>query len=94
MTQSRLYTILLDYRGGTYIAQVSSGSTADVLPKWLSGIRDEELAAWGITRGELKPVVDTDDLIAVNGCLGVWCTTGSAKNGLILINVIATDGTL
>lgn len=92
MTQRKLYTIVLDYKGGTYIAQVSGDSPAAALSNWLSEIRDQELAEWGITRGEIKAIMDTDDPTPVSGCSGVWCVTGSTKKGLVLVNVVATDG--
>ena len=91
MTERTLYTIVLAYKGGTYIAQVSGESPAKALPKWLSEARDEQWAKWGISRDELTTITKTNDPIAVSGCQGVWCLSGSAKNGLALINIIATD---
>jgi hypothetical protein len=92
MTASKLYTVVLEYKGGTYIAQVSASSPAAALPKWVSGITAEELAEWKITPDELTTITKSDDLVPITGCFGVWCVSGSTKDGLVLINVIATDG--
>lgn len=91
MTKTRVYTVVLEYGGGTYIAQVSGHSPAAALPVWISHLRDEDLAKWRITRGELTTVTKSDNPVAIGGCVGVWCISGSVKNGLVLINMIATD---
>jgi hypothetical protein len=91
MTNNRLYTIVLDYKGGTYIGQASGDSATAALSQWVSGIRDEELAKWRITRDELSKIAGSDEPIPLNGCLNAWCLSGSTNDGLVLINVIATD---
>ncbi len=94
MTDNRLYTVVLDHKGGTYIGQASGDSVTAALSQWLSRIRDEELAKWGITRDELSKIARSDEAAPLNGCLNVWCLSGSTKGGLVLINVIATDQSL
>jgi hypothetical protein len=94
MTNNRLYTVVLDYKGGTYIGQAPGDSTTAALSHWVSRIRDEELAEWGITRDELSKIARSDEAVPLNGCLNVWCLSGSTNDGLVLINVIATDQSL
>jgi len=91
MTKNRLYTIILDYKGGTYIGQNHADSAKEALARWLSGIEDQELARWKITRDELLEIVSSDGPVPLRDCTNVWCTSGSTKGGLVLINVIATD---
>jgi len=91
MTKTKVYTVVLEYRGGTYIAQVSGDSPAAVLPDWISLLRDEELAKWRITRRELTTITKSDHPVPIGGCVGVWCISGSTKSGLVLINIVATD---
>ncbi len=91
MTDNRLYTVVLDYKGGTYVGQASGHSATAALSEWASRIRDEELAEWGITRDELSKIVRSDEPVPLNGCLNAWCLSGSTNSGLALINVIATD---
>ena len=91
MANRKLFTVVFEYAGGTYISQVSGNSPAAALPIWVSNIRNEELATWGISRGELNAITETDAPVPITGCLGVWCSTGSANRGLVLINIVATD---
>jgi hypothetical protein len=91
MTNNGLYTIVLDYKGGTYIGQAYADSLTNALAQWLSGITDEELARWQTTRDELSNVVNSDRPIPLSGCTNVWCLSGSIKDSLALINVIATQ---
>jgi hypothetical protein len=92
MDAEKLYTVVLDYRGGTYLAQVSAASPVAALPKWLSKIRNENLVTWKLSRSDLKGILESDDPTPINGCRGVWCISGRSKNGMVLINIIATDG--
>jgi hypothetical protein len=94
MINNRLYTVVLDYKGGTYIGQASGDSVTAALSQWVSRIRDEELAEWGITRDELSKIARSDKAVPLNGCLNAWCLSGSTSGGLALINVIATDQSL
>ncbi|MBZ5597351.1 MAG: hypothetical protein LAO03_10050 [Acidobacteriia bacterium] len=92
MNKKKLYTVILEFGGGTYISQVSGESPAAALPNWMSQLQDQELAKWAITRNELISIIESDRPVPLGGCVGVWCLTGSVKNGLALINVVATDG--
>lgn len=93
MTKSMLYTVFLEYKGGTYIGQIAATSPAAALPRWFSGLQDNEVVKWGITREELAAVAKSDTPTPITGCRGVWCVSGSAGGGLVLIHLIATDGT-
>jgi SH3-like domain-containing protein len=86
---SNCYTVICEYRTGTYIAQVSADSPQAAILSWLSnrGVHKHipKEARLGI-KAELKeglPVPITD-------CKNVWCHTTSARGGLILINVVLT----
>lgn len=93
MTDNRLYTVILDYKGGTYIAQVSARSPAAALPKWLSNLKNADLAKWGIARDELAKIINSSEsVVPLDACLNVWCTSGLAKRGLALVHIVATDG--
>jgi hypothetical protein len=91
MVTEKLYTFVLDYHGGTYLDQVSATSPVAALPKWLSKLRNEDLIPWKLSRGDLKKILQSDDPAPIDGCRGVWCISGPAKNGLMLLNIIATD---
>jgi hypothetical protein len=84
------YTVILDYIGGTYISQVSGNSPIIVLHKWLSKLNDQDLTRWHITREELARIMKDEEIVPLDGCINVWCISGSGSRGLALINLIAT----
>lgn len=90
MISGKFYTVVLDYAGGTYIAQVHALSPAAALSKWVSKIRKEDMAKWGIRRKELADIVRGEEVVPLDGCLNVWCVCGTVRSELALINVIAT----
>jgi hypothetical protein len=91
MTKNRLYTIVLGYKGGTYVAQVPATSAAAALTKWLSNLKDADLSEWKITREELAKVLKSEKVVPLDNCMNVWCISGSVRAGLALINIVATD---
>ena len=91
MTKSGFYTVVLDYKGGTYIGQAVGPSPKSAILLWITGLSDHNLSAWKISRDDLNKIVLSDDALPLNGCKNVWCITGSVKNDLVLINAIATE---
>ena len=89
MSYPSLYTVILEYRGGTYISQIHSESPGAAVKKWSSTITDDNLAVWGLDRADLVLLSD-DNPLPLENCMNIWCLTGSAKNHLMLLNVIAT----
>ena len=85
--KGNLYTIILEYNGGTYITQVAGDSVTEALSALSS---QAGCSIWGITRAELSRISE-DSPVLVAGCVGVWCTSRSAKHGLILVNIIDTQ---
>jgi hypothetical protein len=84
-----LYTIICEYHGGTYIAQVSARSPGDAVSSWLNTrsaqeyIPDEALSA-------VRANLADDSPVAVDDCTNVWCFTTSTTEGLMLINLVLT----
>jgi hypothetical protein len=89
MKTKQLYTVILDYAGGTYISQVRSASLYQVLAKWLEQIPQADFKSWKTSRKELGQLLE-EPLDPLTGVSGVWCATASGKKGLMLANVVAT----
>jgi len=87
---NNLYTIIFDYRGGTYISQVSGDSPGMALAKWESSISEGDLAKWKLARPELARL-SQDSPVPLDRCLNVWSTSSSTKAGLMLVNIVATE---
>jgi hypothetical protein len=86
-----LYTVLLDYAGGTYVSQVTAVDEYDALRRWLDnlgnkcaeeGLAAEIAAAFGHTPHE--PVL-------LEGLANAWCATATAKGGAALANIVRTS---
>jgi hypothetical protein len=90
MGRKKLFTIIFSFLGGTYIAQCMDSSPAEALLQWLAGLKDEELALWKISRGELQKIIEEETVVPIEGCVNVWCLMGPARIGVVLINIIAT----
>ena len=90
MRNHALYTIVLDYKGGTYVGQAEAASVSSALRLWISRIKDGDLRAWKIKRGELIEIAESHKPIPLDERVNVWCVSGVADDALVLINVIAT----
>jgi hypothetical protein len=91
VNRETLFTFVLDYKGGTYISQVSDLSIAGAVEKWAKTRADRDLTTWGLVREDLTKLAETDTPMAIEGCHNVWCLSNSTEEGLVLINVIATQ---
>jgi hypothetical protein len=88
----RLYSIVLDYGGGTYISQVAAPDQDAAVRAWQAGIADDDLKTWKLIRAEVDILSDVLP-IPLDGLENAWCGSASGKSRLILINIIATQPT-
>lgn len=86
----QLYTLILEYRGGTYMAQCRASSMAQLLPIWISGLSDADLRTWGLSRVDLMDFISRQEPTALDGLQGAWCCTGVCNDDLLLLNVVKT----
>lgn len=85
-----LYTIMLDYSGGTYVAQTRATGENAALRDWISSLRSDRLAD-AVSEEVAAAFEETDaSLVPLDGLTGVWCGSASAIQGLALVNVIRT----
>src|SRR5260370_15177896 len=91
-----LYTVVLDYRGGTYISQVNAGSVAGALKIWADALDIGAVARLGPQRkGELiddiKMQLSSGQPPApLDGLVNAWCASALTSGGLSLINIVGT----
>ena len=81
----RLWTVVVGFDGGTYVAQTRAPTLADALHAYN--------AADPSGLGLRIPAADPADApMALDGLTGVWCTDALTATGdLGLVHVIATD---
>jgi len=87
----KLYTVVLDFRGGTYIGQVSKESPDKAAEEWAKAVSPDDARAWKLNKGELLKLLRGDKPTALNGCIGVWCFSGEIEGHLALVNVVQTS---
>ena len=91
MTEKHLYSIFLEYRGGTYISQISSASPSEALEEWATSVPSEDLEAWNLKRSQLLPIIRDGSLVPLVDRVNMWCLSGiGGDDEQVLLNVVAT----
>lgn len=85
------FTFIVEYKGGTYISQVSGPSLAGAIAKWARTRTDRDLTTWDMRRDDLNELVKADAPVLLEGCRNIWCMSASTDEGLILVNIVATS---
>jgi hypothetical protein len=85
-----LYTVILEYGGGTYIAQVRSENPSLALEQWMRELSPTSLRAWKLSRTDLELVIRETPPMPLTGVSNVWCVIGTGQMEQILINIVAT----
>ncbi len=87
----RLYTVIMDYAGGTYISQVNALSPKAACLKWAKNLNVSQVNGLG-ERGKqlLIEQIKEENPLSLTGLLNAWCTTAHVRGKLALINVIQT----
>jgi hypothetical protein len=89
-----LYTIILDYRGGTYISQVRARSPRAAAKQWARALDVVGVKHLG-AKGKQKIITNLEndeyclnEPVALTGLVGVWCIGMPIPGGLV--NIVAT----
>ena len=83
-----LFTVIAEYRGGTYIDQIRGFSASAALRKLTKKGRSSLPKA--IVSGMKQLIAEGDRPVTIGGCKNVWCTSESYGSGLLLINIVET----
>ena len=84
----QLYTLIAEYRGGTYISQTQGSTLAEAFSKWL---KEGLVAIPPAAITELKSQMDRGDkLVEIQGLTNVWCISAEHARQLILVHMVAT----
>jgi hypothetical protein len=87
----RLYTILTEYRGGTYISQIGAETPNAAIQLWSEAKSSDKEDVPAGARVEIRKQLSAGDApVLVSGRKNVWCISGTYRNQLILINVVLT----
>ena len=92
MTQRKLWTCVIDFRGGTYVHQVWTADLRDVLPAVLAELPAQvpELASplQRVSANEVRSAVS--GITRLDGLHAVSCVTLTVGEDLLVANIIET----
>lgn len=95
MKEKTLYTILVEYDGGTYISQELAKDPATAVQYWSRNEKSEgfpnQLSR--SQRIELQQDFYNPDLVQIKGLTNVWCDTTTISEKLLLLHCIKMDST-
>jgi hypothetical protein len=85
-----LYTVILDYAGGTYVSQLTGSSEQEALQEWTAKLFKHLLA--GYVSDEVAEVYRRGaHLVPLDGLNGVWCGSEDGAQGFALVNIVRTE---
>jgi len=90
-----LFTVILEYRGGTYIAQVAAKGPRQALVRWAQQLSPKSVAGLGarakapLMRALVQRGGGLDAPTPIAGLPNVWCAGFPIPGGLV--NIIKTE---
>jgi hypothetical protein len=92
MAARTLFTVLAEYKGGTYIRQVYSTSIGLAVKEWQADAMAEIANLSKTQLSHFQAAFDSDavSVVKVDQCVNVWCLTASVDEQLLLIIIVAT----
>lgn len=86
-----LYTIVFDFRGGTYVSQVAAADPASALAAWVKATNSQHLRELSESeRDILAEKLFESPLVRVDGVRNVWCQSAAVHDALALLHLIDT----
>ena len=85
-----LFTVVLEFDGGTYISQFRTKSASETAVKHaahLTGIKGMSTTA---IRRRLAETLSSEQPVAIEGVRNVWCCSASVGKKFALVNIVAT----
>lgn len=88
-----LYTFIMQYRGGTYIKQVSDRSKESAMRKWLRELDIKNVKEFSEADKQKLILDDFSDEapIPITGCKNTWCFGLRTSKELALVNFVLTQ---
>ena len=88
----RKYTFVCEYRGGTYVAQVSAEDLSKAIRAWADYlISDEPIPrVSALVAKEVAAQIDDSGPTELEGLIGVWCISAIVGGDYLLANIVDT----
>jgi len=85
-----LFTAILEFDGGTYIAQIRSASARGAVSKYASRLVGNKSISNATARRSIAVMLQRDAPISIADVHNVWCCSASVGKKFALLNVIQT----
>jgi hypothetical protein len=87
-----LFTVLLEFDGGTYISQVRAASVRGAVVKYAAQVVGNQAVGKPSTRQRLADGLREDKPVAIEGVRNVWCCSTAVGTKSALVNIVSTSG--
>ena len=90
---SNRYTIICEFRGGTYISQIEAEDELDALDQWCAIIQTDKpipRSSAHVAKAVRRDIKDRERAAPLDGLVGVWCFSSLMGGDLVLINIVHT----
>jgi hypothetical protein len=85
-----LFTVVLEFGGGTYISQFKAASAHAAAVKHAAHLIDIKDMSTPSARKRLSDLLSIEQPIATQGIRNVWCCSASVGRKFALVNIVAT----
>ncbi len=90
MVTMALFTVILEFDGGTYISQFQASSADEVAVKHADHLVSLKRMSTLTNRRRLADNLLEERPVAIKGLRKVWCCSASVRGKLALVNIVAT----
>jgi hypothetical protein len=85
-----LFTVILEFDGGTYISQFQATSASNAAAKHAAYLIGNKGMSTFVNRKRLSDRLSLEQPVAIEGVRNVWCCSASVGKKLALVNIVAT----
>ena len=85
-----LFTVVLEFGGGTYISQFKAASARAAAVKHADHLISIKGMSTPSDRKCLSDLLSTEQPIAIQGIRNVWCCSATVGTKFALVNIVAT----
>ena len=87
-----IYTIITDYKEGTYLSQFEGDNPKQALHNWAKKYDLNQIEGMGESeRTEVIEELLDEDLMPIKTLSNVWCASSTVNNNLLLIHIVKTN---
>ena len=87
-----LFTFLMEFKGGTYLAQVRESSPRRALRRWLQTLDVDPITGMGAgTKREFLKWLPESGPVRVAGLQNAWCATFTSRSAHALVHFVRMD---